>query len=243
MTLTKKTSFLFSIVLILALIVFSTGCATDLGTFSEDNDYEEYYDSFGSVDGLFEVETVGQYEPVKLSYSIKDSLLNDETVNEMDWEDEDDAVKSKEYVYIILPFETAMKLESVALFIKSEIDCEVHINAFYFINEDAAPKKIKYRHSPDTETIIVDDQPQEVEIVYDDPVPTDSISGATVSLVKDEWNSFILSDFRQEGYDDGNLHTGDNGLLYIRIENNSGHNVSSMPSCPITFINLLVRKL
>ncbi len=243
MALTKKISCLFSIVLILALIVFSTGCATDLGTFSEDNDYEEYYNSFGTVDGLFEVETGGQYEPGKLSYDVKNSLLNEETVDNMDWDKDEYVVQTKEYVYIILPFERAMVLESVALFVKADIDCEMHINAFYFQNEAAAPKKIKYLHSPDTETIIVDDEPVEVEIVYDDPAPIDRISYATVSLTKDEWGSFILSNFRQEGYDDENLHTGDDGLLYIRIENNSGHNVSTLPSCPFTFIDLLVRKL
>ena len=244
MTLTKKISCLFSIVLILALICFSTGCATDLGTFSEDNDYEEYYNSFGTVDGLFEVETGGQYEPGKLSYDVKNSLFNETTVDELDWSDDDYVVQTKEYVYIILPFEKAMVLESVSLFVKANVDCDMHINAFYFQNEAAAPKKIKYRHSPDTEIIIVDEKPVEVEIVYDDPSPVDRVSSAIVdALTKDEWGSFTLNNFRQEGYDDEYLHTGDDGLLYIRIENNSGHNVSLYPSCSFTFTDLLVRKL
>ena len=232
---TKKLSYLFSIVLILALLVFSTGCATDLGTFSEDNDYEEYYDSFDDVVGLF--------DGGDLSYDIKDSLFNEKTVTDMEWKKEEYEVATKEYVYIILPFEKEMVLDSVALFIKATQDCELYLSAFYFQNDAAAPQKIKYLSSPDTETVIIDGQPVEVEIVYDDPPVVDRISNATVSLAANEWNSFIMDEFRQQGYTDSNLHTGDNGLLYIRIENNSGHNVSTLPSCPITFINLLVRKL
>ena len=234
-TLAKKISYLFSVVLILALIVFSTGCAVDLGTFGEDGDYTEYYESFGDVVGLF--------DGGELSYDIEDSLFNEKTVNELAWEDEDDEVQMKEYVYIILPFEKEMKLESIALYIKSDKDCVIYISSYYFINEDAAPKKIKYLSSPDTETIYVDDEPVEVEIEYDDPVPVDSLSSEEVYLSANEWGSFILSNFKQTGYDDDCLHTGENGLLYIRIENNSGRNVSTLPSCAVSFLNLLVRKL
>ena len=232
---TRTKKYLFSIVLILALIVFSTGCATDLGTFSEDNDYEEYYESFGDVVGIF--------DGGDLSYDVEDSLFNYTTVNELKWEDDDDAVEEKEYVYIVLPFEKEMILESVALYVKASKDCTIYINAFYFQDDTVTPKKIKYLSSPDTETIEVDGQPVEVEIEYDDPLKADRVSSAEVHLTQDEWGSFILSNFTQAGQLDGNLHTQEDGLLYIRIENNSGFNVSTLPSCPITFINLLVRKL
>ena len=230
---TKK--YLFSIVLILALIVFSTGCATDLGTFSEDNDYEEYYESFGDVVGLF--------DGGELSYDVKDSLFNATAVTDLNWEDDDDAVQVKEYVYIVIPFEKEMTLESIALYVKADKDCRVYISAFYFQDDTVTPKKIKYLSSPDTETVEVDGQQVEVEIEYDDPVKADRISSAEMSLTKDEWGSFILSNFTQLGQSDGNLHTQEDGLLYIRVENNSGFSVSTLPSCPITFINLLVRKL
>jgi len=232
---TKKFVHLFSIVLILALIVLSTGCAVDLGTFSEDNNYKDYYESFGDV--------VGMFDGGELSYDVEDSLFNKKTVEELTWEDDEDEVQSKEYVYIVIPFEKAMKLESIALYVKSTNDCILYISAFYFLNEDVTPKKIKYLSSPDTEIIYVDDQPVEVEIEYDDPLMADRISSATVNLVKDKWGSFILEDFKQAGYEDDCLHTGENGLLYIRIENNSGKNVSTLPACEVSFINMLVRKL
>ena len=232
---TKKIFCCFSIVLILALVTFSVGCAVDLGTFSEDNDFEEYYESFGDVVGLFDG---GQ-----LSYNVKNSLLNEHTTNDLDWEKDEYEVQSKQYVYVIIPFKAAMKLESIAFYIKAETDCELHISAFYFINDFGTPKRIKYLSSPDTEIIIVDEEPVEVEIVYDDPLTADRICGVTASLSKGEWSSFILNGFHQQGYEDEYLHTGDNGLLYIRMENNSGLNKSTMPPCQFTFLNMLVRKL
>ena len=42
---------------------------------------------------------------------------------------------------------------------------------------------------------------------------------------------------------DGLLHTGSNSVLYIRVENNSGHDRGTTEPVTFTFINLLVRAI
>lgn len=210
----------------------------DLGAFDGGNgEYEDYYDAFGVVTGLFDG---GNHE-----YEVEKSLFNDYTVDKMDWEDEDDAVKSEEYVYIVIPFEKAVNIESIGLFLQAESDATLSVSAFYYQSVTEAPKKIRYKSSPETEIVIIQDEngndvEQEVEIEYDDPPQQLSVAETTCDAHLGEWSSWILSDFMQEGYLDGLLHTGDDGVLYIRIDENSGL-YSDKAACSFRFIDLLVR--
>lgn len=209
----------------------------DLGTFEEDGSHKGYYSSFGTVEGMFDG---GERE-----YDIEDSLFSDYTVNNMGWKDEDDEVKDEEYLYIVLPFECEMKIESIALFVKSDIKTTLEINSFYYESESLAPAKIKYKSSPDTEIIEDTDEDgnpieREVEIEYDDSMPEESIADAICETVSNEWSSFILGNFNQQGYGDGFLHTGKGGMIYVRINQNSGL-FRDKETCSFKFINLLVR--
>ena len=222
-----------SLLLLPALALCS--CGIDLGVFEKGDGYADYYASFGDMKGL--------YDGGDESYDIQKSIFNAKTVQNMSWEDEDDAVKEEEYVYVILPFETGLSLDTIALYIKSPVSVKAEISAFYFIDEEEAPQKIKYLTSPDTEPVYDDDGNQvgEKEIEYDDPLVENSLVSGGISLVKEEWTSFVLSNFHQQGYEDGNLHTGDGGLLYIRMENNSGWNKDRLDPVKFTFINLIIR--
>lgn len=220
------------------IILFSLSACFDLGAFEEDDGtHESYYSSFGTVEGLYDGGT--------REYKVEESLFNDYTVDNMDWEDDDDEVKDEEYLYIVLPFECEMKIESIALFVTSDETTTLEINSFYYENGSVAPAKIKYKSSPDTEIITEDDGEgneieREVEIEYDDPLPEESIADSVCETVVNEWSSFILSDFKQQGYEDGLLHTGKNGMIYIRINQNSGL-FREKTACSFKFINLLVR--
>ena len=220
----------------IAILFCLTGCF-DLGSFEEDGSHEGYYDSFGTVVGLFDG---GERE-----YDVEDSLFSDYTVNNMGWKDEDDEVKDEEYLYIVLPFEREMKIEGIALFVMSDKKATLEINSFYYENESFAPAKIKYKSSPDTEIIEETDEDgntieKEVEIEYDDPLPEESIADAICETVSNEWTSFVLGNFNQQGYGDGYLHTGKDGMIYIRINQNSGL-FPEKETCSFKFINLLVR--
>lgn len=215
----------------LSLIPFLlSGCGPDLGVYSKEGEtLDEYYDSFGDMKCLFDG---GDH-----SYDVEDSLYNEKTINEFTWEDEDDAVEEEEYLYLIIPFNEELNIEAIVLFAYSEENIDVEINCFYFASESSTPQKIKYLSSPDTET--KDDQ--EVEIVYDDPPKEASLVTVETSFVKEEWNNFVLGGFRHDFFADNYLHTNDGGLLYIRIENNSGFNRDTMTSVKFKFINLMVR--
>ena len=210
-----------------------SACAVDLGVFEKGDGYESYYESFGDVTCL--------YDGGSVDYDIKDSLFNDETVQRMSWKDEDDAVEEKQYLYLILPFEAELKIESIALYVRSPEAANFVFSCFYFAGSDLAPKKIRYLTSPATETIEGSDGPEEKEIEYDDPPVEDSLVHGEISLIRQEWTSFVLGNFNQEGYDDGYLHAGEDALFYLRVENNSGFNVDELDPLTFMFINLLVR--
>ena len=207
-----------------------TACGVDLGVFEKGDGYKELYESFGKVKTLF--------DGGNKSYKIEDSLFNDYTVEKMSWEDDDDKVDEKEYLYIILPMEKELKIQCIVLFFYSEAPTSLQFSSFYYVNEDAAPKKIKYRSSPDTEE---DEHGEEVEIKYDDPSRDNSIANGSLALAEKQWNNCTFGGFKQEGYDDGYLHTGKEGLFYLRVENNSGFNRDTMTPAKISFINLMVR--
>lgn len=235
-TLVKRVIRRISIAISAVMLVFLSACF-DLGAFEDVDSDSDYYDSFGAVKGLF--------ESGNRSYDVKDSLFNDFTVENLDWENDEDRVDSEEYVYIVLEFKKAIKIESLALFLSANSDATIEIESFYYADETFAPKKIKYKSSPDTETVTVSDESgnevtKEVEIVYDDLLSEQSVADATCDVINGEWSSFMLAEFKQAGYDDGLLHTGIGGLLYIRINDNSGLFPES-ETCSFKFINLLVR--
>ena len=230
------TRWFLTIVLCLMLTISLTACGADMGEFnSEDEDYSKFYDSFKDIEGL--------YDGGSHSYDIEDSLFNSYTVNNLGWEDEDDAVEYEEYVYIVIPFDADVVVDSFALYFKSEENVSVTISAYYFENETMKPNKIKYRSSPDTEiiTVIEDGQEvqKEVEIVYDDPDWNVRVADTTFQIPAD-WGSIMMEYFFQPGFYDGDLHAVKDSYLYLRIENNSGHH-REMNNFEFTFINFIVR--
>lgn len=210
-------------------------CGPSLGVFDSQDGYKKLYDSFGDIKGL--------YDGGSHSYDFEDSLLNEKTINEFEWEDDDDKVKKEEYVYLILPVEEELNIECIVLFFNTPYSQILEFSTFYFASEDEAPKKIKYLSSPDTEPEYDDDGNYigEKEIEYDDPPRDVSLVNGSLSLSKDSWNSYTYGGFKQVGFDDRLLHVKKDGLIYIRIENNSGFNRDTMQPVDFTFINLMVR--
>ena len=206
------------------------GCGVDLGVFENEDGYQSLYESFGEVESL--------YDGGKHTYKIEDSLFNNETVDEFKCE-----VDEEQYLYIILPFEKQLQIESIVLFFYSEETVNFDISTFYFQGEDLAPKKIKYLSSPETEPEYDDDDNYigEKPIIYDDPGKEESMTYSTMSLIREEWDSIVFGEFKQAGYSDGLLHTGEDALLYIRIENNSGFNKDTMSPVSLKFLNLMIR--
>ncbi|MBP5216301.1 MAG: hypothetical protein J6038_00515 [Bacilli bacterium] len=220
----------------LALLLSS--CAADLGKFGKgESGYDELYASLGDVKAL--------YDGGEDDYDVEESLFNDETVNSFAWEDEDDAVKDREYLYLVIPFKAALTIETIAFYLYSETTISLEMSVFYFESELEAPEKIRYLSSPETQ-IIYDEEDNpigEEPIVYDDPPKEYASIHGEVALRSGDWVSLGRANFKQQGYEDSYLHADDGGLLYLRVENNSGFNAGILPPVSFQFINLLVRAI
>ena len=221
----------FLLGLILPSLLLSA-CSFNLGNFEKDDNYESYYEAFGPVRAIYDR---GDDYGITNSYNIKDSLFNDYTVNSLDWEDDDDKVEDRQYVYLVIEFLEALKIQTIALYIKSEATGVVDVSSFYYPSEDDAPDKIRYLSSPSTD--------HGTPIHYDDLPASESIASNHFSANENKWKDFSLTNFQQGAYEDKCLHTNKGGLLYIRIENNSGLNIPAMTPISFTFLNLLIRAI
>jgi len=235
-------------------ILFLSSCAADLGVFSEEETFDKYYDSFGDVIGIYDDNgTISD-----ISYDFEDSIFNEDIMNNLEWEDEDDEVLYQNYIYIVIPVEANLKIESIALFLardeSEENDVELEISLFYFpayigmINQE----RIKLISSPDTEMVDAkDEQGNDIQveqtIEYADPDVSSRLAYDTY-LVTTEWEDGILLDnFTQEEYlgyycvQEGYLMVQEGGYICLRIENNSGLRKGTLEPCKISFMNLLIR--
>ena len=232
MAVRKPCSPLFCLLLTMPLC----SCAVSLGVFESKKDgYKTYYESFGEVRCL--------YDGGEISYDVEKSLFNDKTMNQFSWEKEEDTVKDLEYLYLVVPFETSLKVETIAFYVYSHVNIALEMSLFYFESSSQAPSQIKYLTSPATRIIYDDDGNPvgEEEIVYDDPPIEASILHGEKELTRDGWTSVGFGNFKQQGYEDQYLHTGKDGFLYLRIENNSGWNVDRLNPVSFYFVNWLVR--
>ena len=242
-------SFVVSVILISFLF---SSCTADLGKFDMNGNYEDYYEAFGDVSGLYD----NNKSVAEKTYDFERSIFNDYTVN-LEWENEEDKVSYEEYCYIVIPFKEEMKIESIVLFVAKDSsvlnNMRLEFSAFYFRDETERPTNIKLLTSDDTRIVEEDDGnggtiEVEEEIQYDDPKKEDRNS-FSIKLVNNSFDAFELNKFRQvndgkEAYvSDNCLNVKDGSFLYIRCENNSGLNKDTMQPCSFSFINLLVRKV
>jgi hypothetical protein len=225
--------------LLSSFLIALASCAADLGKFDPEGDASDYYDSFGDVKGLF--------DGGSLTYDVEKSLYNETTLKEMTWEDEDDAVQEKEYLYLVLPFESALTIEAIVFNVYTPTNAHLEMNLFYFADPSLVDEtNFKYLASPDTKTEYDEDGNPigEVPIPYDEyadpPADIAVVSGET-DIYGEEWSSIAFGDFMQPGHYDGKLYTDFGGALYIRVENNSGWRKDELQPVSFTFINLLVR--
>ena len=122
MTFNKIVSACIALCLMATLVVAMSGC-DDLGAYA---DTEEYYNSFGDI-----VLISGSSREEK-SYSVEKYFYNKESREDF-LEGEDGAyngVEYSDYVYMAIPFECDMNVDTLALYIKSQNEVTVYINVF-----------------------------------------------------------------------------------------------------------------
>lgn len=234
------------------------GC-DDLGSFS---DVEEYYASFGDI-----VLLSGTTKERK-EYSVKDYFYNKES-REKFLDGDDGAyrgVEHKDYVYMAIPLESDMEIDTLALYLQSEADVSVYMNVYV---TDKIPKNWQGIEDIDagggntstdntTEPETGDSQTGEGDAVtYDDPAAETRIGEIAVHLKNGKWGSFMLDEFSVNGTKQKSIQVKDGQYILIQFRNNSGIRVYNeekqlyvdpqtgiaLQKAEITATNLLIRAL
>ena len=236
------------------LVIAACGCE-DLGAYES---AEEYYSAFGDV-VLIDGTTKNKKE-----YSVEKYFYNKESREDF-LRGEDGAYKGVdhgEYVYMAIPFESSIDMDTLALFIQSENDVTVYISVFVSDKIPTNFKAVADNQITDGSTGNAlggesGDETQNTEPVYDDPDPETRIGEVAVHLKNGKWNSFVLDEFNINGETQKSIQINDGQYILLQIRNNSGVRVFDeekqayvdgltgieLPSAEITMTNLLIRAL
>lgn len=205
----------FCVLCITAILVIAvTGCE-DLGAYG---DTEEYYSSFGDVvliDGTTRSEE---------SYSVEKYFYNKESREDF-LEGADGAYKGVEhsdYVYVAIPFESNIDMDTIALYIQSQSDVTVYINVFVTDKIPSEWKAISDNNNDNSAKPFDKEADGNAEKVYDDPNPDTRIGEVVVHLKNGKWNSFVLDVFNVDGKTQKSIHINEGQYILLQIRNNSG---------------------
>lgn len=244
-----------------AILAIAVGGCDDLGVYS---DAEEYYSSFDDI------VLISGTSREKDNYSVKDYFYNDDS--RRDFLRGDDGtykgVPHSDYVYMAIPFESDIEMDSFALYIQSESDVSVYMNFYITDKIPSEWKSLADLESENNETESDEaensgaenengDKTETEEKVYDDPAPETRIGDTTVHLKGGNWNSFVLDIFTIDGKAQKSIEIKDGQYLLIQIRNNSGIRIYNeekqiyvdpqteleLPTAEITMTNLLIRAL
>ena len=225
------------------------GC-DDLGAYSST---EEYYNSFGDV-----VLINGTTRESK-GYSVDEKFYNEKSREDF-LKDENGVYKGVEhsdYVYMAIPFEKDIEMDTFALYLQSLEDVTVYISMF-IIDADKIPTNWKgiADLNPDNQESS-EESSEETEKVYDDPLPETSVGSTSVFLKAGQWNSFSLDSFKTNNTMEKSIHIEEGQCVLLQIRNNSGVRVFDeskqlyvdpqtgleLKQANITMTNLLIRAL
>ena len=169
------------------LTVAVCGC-DDLGDYENT---EEYYSSFDDIVLINGVS--GDDE----SYSVAQYFYNKESREDFlsGVDGAYQGVPHGEYVYMAIPFESTIDMDAIALYIRSESDVSVYINAFVTGSIPSEWKPLSDIGSGEEKS----GESSKEEKKYDDPAPETRIGERIVHLKGGRWGSFVLDSFNVSG--------------------------------------------
>lgn len=243
------------------LAVAACGC-DDLGAYE---DTEEYYASFGDV--VLIHGTSKEEDP----YSVADSFYNKASRKNF-LAGEENAYRKvdySDYVYMAIPLENTIVMDTLALYLQSQTDVTVYINVFVTNSIPSDWKAIADLEYPpkddeesgdgaDTEKTETETETEpEESISAKDPHWDTRIGEVTVHLKGGKWGSFALDYFSVDGKTQKSIQINKNQYILLQIRNNSGvrefdkdkqayvdpQTRLELPKATITMTNLLVRAL
>lgn len=216
----------------LVLIFILCSCA-DLGSL---DDADTFYSSFGEIVGKYDD---GENNLKNASYKLE-GLMNDSTMKDYTWADDDDEVEFHQYLYIVIPIKKDLKIKSFGLCtcgIEEELATQeilLEANVFYIPNDSSLPDddKIKLLSATNLEEA-------------SDPDISTRIASATYNITSD-WNGnnqtwlYFQSFSNSEYVSNEKLNAQNGSYIYIRFENNSAFNKGTKTPCTFSFMNLLI---
>ena len=246
MTFKKIVSTCISLLLVATLAVAMSGCE-DLGAYENT---EEYYSAFGDI------ALISGSSKVKKEYSVEDYFYNEASREDFLMGDDGsyNGVEYSDYVYMAIPFESSINMDTFALYLQSQQDVTVYINVFVTDEIPDAWKAIEDNVINSGES---GEETENEEKVYDDPNYETRIGEITVHLGNGKWNSFVLDTFRVNGTTQKSIEIKEGQYILLQIRNNSGVRVFDedkrafvdpqtgleLPKAYITVTNLLIRAL
>ena len=247
----KKGIKAFIALCITAILVIAVSGCDDLGAYSNT---EEYYSAFDDI------VLIGGTSRDKDSYSVEDYFYNSDSRENFLRGDDGayDGIEHSDYVYMAIPFESDITMDTLALYIQSRNDVSVYLNFFV---TDKIPSEWKSLADLEAENEKTDEETgnetEKEEKTYDDPDPQTRIGEVVVHLKDGNWNSFVLDDFSVNGATQKSVEIKDGQYILIQIRNNSGVRIfndekqiyvdpqtgAELQRAEITMTNLLIRAL
>ena len=215
------------------LVIALCGCE-DLGAYA---DTDDYCSSFGDI---VLIDSAREEKP----YSVSKYFYNDES--RKDFLEGEERVLPKEYLYLAIPFNNSIDMDSLALYMRSEEDVTVYISVYRIAKTewDEIRGKANEKNSEDGFS-----DPENSEIIYGEPNPESKIGDIGVHLQNGKWSSFVLDAFNSNGTTQESIHITKGDYVLLQIRNNSDTSAFDeetdleLERANITMTNLLIRAL
>ena len=233
------------------------GC-DDLGSYEN---AETYCASFGDVIFLGGAAGSGK------TYSVTEYFYNDSSREDF-LTDENGVYKGVEhsdYVYVAIPFNETIEMDTLAMYMQAKSSTTVYINVYL---TDKIPTNWKTEADVGAGTEEVPDGEGEggegsegegegSEPSYDDPDPQTRVGEIALHLNEGAWGSFSLDSFDLKGKVETSMRVRNGQYILLQIRNNSGVRVFDeekqlyvdaqtglvLEKAEITMTNLLIRAL
>ena len=201
-----------AICIMATFMVALCGC-DDLGAYSNT---EEYYDSFGMVT------LVGGDAGKGKGYSVEEYFYNEESRENFltDENGKYHGITHSEYVYVAIPLNRDLKMDSLAMYLQATEDVTLYISVYV---TDKIPSNWKTIGENNALEYISENGSKEA-VAYDDPNPETRIGEITTYLKGGKWKSFTLDSFKvNNNYEKSiQLNTKQHKYILLQIRNNSG---------------------
>lgn len=228
-----------SIGVMVILAITLVGCF-DLGDF---NDESAYYSAFGNIKMVYQTD---EKKVENKDYSVKDYFYNKNTGKNFTYGDPEDKESDKGkdipqllYVYMVIPVEQNLSIDSMSLYFNALQTCslDIWLYAVDKLPDGGTFTGIRLLGDPEYQQKLENGEPIKELIKYSDPSDDLVVAKTTLRVKEGEWNSFTVDNWK--GGDTLDIKKGE--YLLLRFINNRGINTEENPPVKFRVTNLLIR--